>query len=539
MQNRIKLSFEGERCEAGERLRSRVGGRRLAGHPHRRARGRRGARGDHAARLRVLPLVGAGGLEAAAAHARDALDPRAAALSHAPGARWRWTPDGEPAGHVGITYAAERERSARAHPRPRAPVDAVRAPAVVGVGPRARACTGWRWRRRVRQGYELDPPLHARTAPPAPAPSTSARAGSSPAAPFAEPLLGLDLVEYRRGAVIHAAARGCDGALARSRCTRAGRACGWRWRTMVQAGVAVALAWIVSRARVGPHGAVLRAGRGDHRARAELSRARAPGGRSWSIAVTLGHRGRRPARLRDRHRRRAARRSASSSRSALGLFFGSSQLFVNQVAVSAVLVFTIPPPTNGLTFARSLDALTGGVVALVVAAVLLPADPLRLLRDAAKPVLEELAATLDDIAAALRDARLGRRRGGARARARHRWLGERFSDAAREGRETTRLLAARRRARADGRVLRRRGGADRPRRPQRARARPRRDAGARARRERPARRRRRARASSPRRSGRSRRRWRRRGARAVRDPALRAASPPRSCSRARPTCRSA
>ena len=31
----------------------------------------------------------------------------------------------------------------------------------------------------------------------------------------------------------------------------------------------------------------------------------------------------------------------------IGLFFGSSQLFVNQVAVSAVLVFTIQPPSHG------------------------------------------------------------------------------------------------------------------------------------------------------------------------------------------------
>src|SRR3954470_2767602 len=57
---------------------------------------------------------------------------------------------------------------------------------------------------------------------------------------------------------------------------------------------------------------------------------------------------------------------------ACGLFFGSSQLFVNQVAISAALVFTIQPPKNGFSFARSLDALTGGSVALAVAALILP-----------------------------------------------------------------------------------------------------------------------------------------------------------------------
>jgi uncharacterized membrane protein YgaE (UPF0421/DUF939 family) len=129
----------------------------------------------------------------------------------------------------------------------------------------------------------------------------------------------------------------------------------------------------------------------------------------------------------------------------LGLFFGKSQLFVNQVAVSAVLVFTVP--ANGITFARSLDALTGGMVALLVAALVLPTDPLRLVRAAATPVLEELADTLDDIAAALtaRDdaaaqAALHRARGIDQ-------LGARFADAAREGLETARLSPARRGAR--------------------------------------------------------------------------------------------
>jgi uncharacterized membrane protein YgaE (UPF0421/DUF939 family) len=131
----------------------------------------------------------------------------------------------------------------------------------------------------------------------------------------------------------------------------------------------------------------------------------------------------------------------------IGLFFGSSQLFVNQVAISTVLVFTIQPPSHGVTFARTLDALTGGAVALAVAALILPADPLRLIREAARPLLDELAATVDDIAAALmaRDVEatvkaLERARGIDE-------LGDSFTEAAREGRETVRLSPARRRAR--------------------------------------------------------------------------------------------
>jgi len=127
----------------------------------------------------------------------------------------------------------------------------------------------------------------------------------------------------------------------------------------------------------------------------------------------------------------------------VGLFFGSSPLFVNQAAISAALVATILPPSGGITFARSVDALIGGVIALAVAAVLLPSDPLRLLRDAARPVLEELTGTLRAIAAALRrrdvveaEAALERARG-------IEDLGGEFLAAVREGRETARYSPAR------------------------------------------------------------------------------------------------
>jgi uncharacterized membrane protein YgaE (UPF0421/DUF939 family) len=130
-----------------------------------------------------------------------------------------------------------------------------------------------------------------------------------------------------------------------------------------------------------------------------------------------------------------------------GLFFGSSQLFVNQAAVSAALVATIMPPSHGITFARSVDALTGGAVALVVAAVVLPLDPLRLLREASRPVLDELAAALGEVARALRerDVELART---ALERARGiDQLGNDFAEAVREGRETARISPARRGAR--------------------------------------------------------------------------------------------
>jgi uncharacterized membrane protein YgaE (UPF0421/DUF939 family) len=126
----------------------------------------------------------------------------------------------------------------------------------------------------------------------------------------------------------------------------------------------------------------------------------------------------------------------------VGLFFGSSPLFINQAAISAALVATILPPSGGITFARSVDALTGGVIALVVAAVLLPKDPLRLLRDAARPVLEELAGTLRAIGAALRGRDVVEAEAALeRARA---IVSDDFAAAVREGEVTARYSPARR-----------------------------------------------------------------------------------------------
>jgi uncharacterized membrane protein YgaE (UPF0421/DUF939 family) len=132
----------------------------------------------------------------------------------------------------------------------------------------------------------------------------------------------------------------------------------------------------------------------------------------------------------------------------LALLFTPSQLFINQAAVSAALVATIQPPTHGVNFARSIDALTGGTVALLTAALVLPADPLRLIREAAQPVLEELAAVIEDVAAALRrrdrdlaDAALERARGVDE-------LEGRLAGAVSESRETIRYSPPRRRARS-------------------------------------------------------------------------------------------
>jgi uncharacterized membrane protein YgaE (UPF0421/DUF939 family) len=83
------------------------------------------------------------------------------------------------------------------------------------------------------------------------------------------------------------------------------------------------------------------------------------------------------------------------------LFLGSGQIFATQAAVSAVLIAVLQPPGDGLSGARFVDALVGGGVALLVNSLLLPADPLQLVRRAAEPVLDGLALTLKSIADAI------------------------------------------------------------------------------------------------------------------------------------------
>ena len=220
------------------------------------------------------------------------------------------------------------------------------------------------------------------------------------------------------------------------------------------------------------------------------------------------------------------------------IFLGSGQMLATQAAVSAALVATLQPPTDGFSFERFLDALVGGGVALTINALVLPARPLDLMRRASAPLLEELAEVLEDVAVAV-ERRDGERAVAALERARGiDELGARFEEAVDVSRETTRYAPPRRRARGIGGELRRRGGADRPRRPQRAGARARHDPGALARRERPAGDRRRA--ARPR-----RRRARAGGARSTtrtpsRPSASRPSAPPPgrpTCSRPRATCR--
>jgi uncharacterized membrane protein YgaE (UPF0421/DUF939 family) len=75
------------------------------------------------------------------------------------------------------------------------------------------------------------------------------------------------------------------------------------------------------------------------------------------------------------------------------LLFSRSPLLVNQAAASAILVVALHRPHGGSQ--RLLDALVGGAVAILIGAVLFPADPRRVVEDAARRVLQVLADGLD------------------------------------------------------------------------------------------------------------------------------------------------
>ncbi|MGK5671857.1 FUSC family protein [Micromonospora sp. URMC 106] len=86
---------------------------------------------------------------------------------------------------------------------------------------------------------------------------------------------------------------------------------------------------------------------------------------------------------------------------ALGIAGGSGTL-VSQVAGTAVLIATLSPSDRNLELPRIVDAVVGSLVGLVVVALLLPLNPIRVLNRAADPVVHALSDHLRAIAAALR-----------------------------------------------------------------------------------------------------------------------------------------
>ena len=130
---------------------------------------------------------------------------------------------------------------------------------------------------------------------------------------------------------------------------------------------------------------------------------------------------------------------------AAAVLIGERRLLVNQAAISAILVVVLQPPESGFSIDRFFNALIGGGVALAINH-LFPVNPERLVERAARPIFEDLAVALEEVAEALV--------GGERERAealleRVRELDERvrsFNEALSAGYETARLSPTRRRS---------------------------------------------------------------------------------------------
>jgi uncharacterized membrane protein YgaE (UPF0421/DUF939 family) len=84
---------------------------------------------------------------------------------------------------------------------------------------------------------------------------------------------------------------------------------------------------------------------------------------------------------------------------AAALLLSRSPLLVNQAGASAILVVALHRPHAGSQ--RLLDALAGGLVAILIGAVLFPADPRRLVEGAARRVLDVLAEGIERVGDAL------------------------------------------------------------------------------------------------------------------------------------------
>jgi uncharacterized membrane protein YccC len=130
---------------------------------------------------------------------------------------------------------------------------------------------------------------------------------------------------------------------------------------------------------------------------------------------------------------------------ALAVFLGGKPLLVTQTAVSAMLVVALEPSGAGFTPDRFLEALIGSGVALVVNS-LLPVNPERAVERAVHPILSDLVATLEEVAAALSESDLERAE---RALLKAREIDERvegFKETLAAGHETARFAPPRRRA---------------------------------------------------------------------------------------------
>jgi uncharacterized membrane protein YgaE (UPF0421/DUF939 family) len=129
------------------------------------------------------------------------------------------------------------------------------------------------------------------------------------------------------------------------------------------------------------------------------------------------------------------------------VFLGGAPTVIGQAASSAVLVATLAPPQRGVYYSRFVDALIGGVVGVLVMALLLQVNPLTRIRRAAGPPVECLSAGLLACAAALEAGSLEDAQAALDTLRRSEAAIGGFRDALSDARETATLAPARWRAR--------------------------------------------------------------------------------------------
>jgi uncharacterized membrane protein YccC len=124
------------------------------------------------------------------------------------------------------------------------------------------------------------------------------------------------------------------------------------------------------------------------------------------------------------------------------------ELFVNEAAISAIILVSLQPAGGGFSADRILEGVIGGAVALAVSSLLFPPHPVALVGGAAHRLFGALGRTLDETAKALAEGEPARAE---RALAEARGLDDlvaRLQGALVVGRDTARLMPLRRAQRA-------------------------------------------------------------------------------------------
>jgi uncharacterized membrane protein YgaE (UPF0421/DUF939 family) len=80
---------------------------------------------------------------------------------------------------------------------------------------------------------------------------------------------------------------------------------------------------------------------------------------------------------------------------------GAPTITSTQAAISAVLVIALHKPGSNLALQRLIDSLVGGALAIIIAQVLFPIDPVLLVRRESQHLRDDLAAALEAVATAL------------------------------------------------------------------------------------------------------------------------------------------